>query len=180
MSYFLPDDIWVIIKEFLINPLIPFHYIKSLPTLVTTDNNIIKKISRREYETENYGTALFVRIVRWIYYLNNTTNLIITNYENNNYPKNIIKTTYKLVNPDYKINEYTKHQKLKFWSIRTAFNNKHLYSKKDWDFQLNLRFICYRQQQKQLTSLNTLTKFLVDNGQINTSNSVKKIFKISK
>ena len=179
MSYFLPDDIWVIIKEYLINPLIPFHYIKSLPIMVSFDNDIIKKITRREYETENFNTALFVRIIREIYYLDNATNLVITKYQDED-TQNIIKITYKLVNPDYKITEINRHQKLKFWCIRNSFNNKHLYSKKDWCFELKLRFICYRQQQKQLTSLNTLTKFLVDNGQINTSNSVKKILKISK
>jgi hypothetical protein len=171
---YLQDDCWSIIKEYLINPLIPFHYIISLPIMVTFDNNIIRKITRHEYETGNYGIALFVRIIREIYYLNDTTNFIITKYQDDD-TQNIIKITYKLVNPNYKIKELIRHQKLKFWSIKNSFNNKHLYSKKDWNFQLNLRFICYRQQQKELTSLNTLTKILIDNGEINTSNSIKKI-----
>jgi hypothetical protein len=179
MSY-IQDDCWKLIKEYLINPLIPFHYIKSQPIMVTIDNNnVIKKMTRHEYDTGNFNTALFVRIIREIYYLDNATNLVITKYQNED-TQNIIKTTYKLVNPDYKITEINRHQKLKFWCVRNSFNNKHLYSKKDWCFELKLRFICYRQQQKQLTSLNTLTKFLVDNGQIHTSNSVKQILKISK
>jgi len=172
---YIQNDCWAIIKEYLINPLIPYHYIKSQPIMVTiNNNNVIKKITRREYETENYRLAFFVKIIREIYYLNNATNLIITKYQDEN-TKNIIRTTYKLVNPDYKINEYTRHQKIKFWSIRTAFYNKHLYSKKDWELELKLRFICYRQQQKELTSLSTLTKNLIDNGEINTSNIVKKL-----
>jgi len=170
---YLQDDCWSIIKEYLINPLIPFHYIISLPIMVTFDNNIIRKITRHEYETGNYGIALFVRIIREIYYLNDTTNFIITKYQDDT--KNIIKTTYKLVSLDYKINEITRHQKLKFWGIKSSFHNRHLYSTKDWILELKLRFICWKQQQKQLSSLNTLTKILVDDGQINTSNQVKKI-----
>ena len=177
-QFFIPNDCWGIIKDFLINPLIPYHYIKSQPIMVTIDNNnVIKKITRREYENLDEPPLFrvtFVKIIKEIYYLNDTTNLLVTKYQDDD-TQNIIKTTYKLVSPDYKIKELIRQQKLKFWGIRNSFNNKHLYSKKDWNFQLNLRFICYRQQQKRLTTLNTLTKFLVDGGQINTSNSVKNI-----